>query len=97
MNVFEEISRFSSLKRLERVLAYCLRFINNVRSPKNKKCGSLTVDESEEVLLRCIRKTQELSYPDELRDLRAGRPVRKNSELLTLHPFVDKDGLIRVG
>jgi hypothetical protein len=29
--------------------------------------------------------------------LRAGRPVRKNSELLTLHPFVDKDGLIRVG
>ena len=59
--------------------------------------GSLTVDETEEAFLRCVRRTQELSYPDELRDLLAGRPVRKSSNLLSLHPFVDKDGLIRVG
>jgi DNA polymerase II large subunit len=69
MNGFEEISRFSSLKRLEGVMAYCLHFIDNARNPKNKKWGSLTVDETEEAVLRCIRKTQELSYPDELRDL----------------------------
>jgi len=97
INGFEEISRFSSLKRLKRVMAYCLCFIYNARNPKGKKFGSLTVDEIEEALLQCIRKTQELSYPDELRDLQAGRPVRKNSKLLALHPFVDKDGLIRVG
>jgi len=48
-------------------------------------------------LLRCARKTQELSYPDEVRVLEAGRPVRKGSKLLALHPIVDKDGLIRVG
>jgi len=93
----EEISRFSSLNRLKRVMAYCFRFINNARDPKGKKYGSLTVDETEEALLRCIRKTQELSYPDELKDLRAGRPIRKNSKLLALHPFLDQDGLIRVG
>jgi hypothetical protein len=51
----------------------------------------LTVDEIEEALLRCIRRTQELSYPDELRELRAGRPVRKISRLLALHPLLDKD------
>jgi len=79
------------------VIAYCFRFIYNARNPKGKKFGSLTVDEIDEALLRCIRKTRELSYPDELRDLQAGRPVRKNSKLLSLHPFVDKDGLIRVG
>ena len=51
INGVEEISRFSSLKRLKRVMAYCLRFIDNVKNPKGKKCGSLTVDETEEALL----------------------------------------------
>jgi hypothetical protein len=36
-------------------------------------------------------------YPDELKDLQAGRPTRKNSKLVALHPFLDKDGLIGVG
>ena len=97
INDFEEISRFSSLKRPKRVMSYCFRFIYNARNPNGKKCGRLTVDETEETLLRCIKKTQELSYSDELRHLQAGRPVRKNKKLLALHPFVDKDGLIRVG
>ena len=78
-------------------MAYCFHFIYNVRNSKGKQGGSLTVDETEEAFLRCVRRTQELSYPYELRDLQAGRPVRKSSKLLSLHPFVDKDGLIRVG
>jgi len=77
-------------------MAYCFRFIYNARNSKDKKCGSLTVDETVEALLRFARKTQELSYPDELRVLQAGRPVRKSSKLLALYPFVDEDGLIRV-
>jgi N-acyl-D-aspartate/D-glutamate deacylase len=79
------------------VIAYCFRFNNNARDPKSKKYGSLTVDETEEALLRCFRKNQELSYSDELKDLRVGGPIRKHSKLLALHPFLDKDGLIRVG
>jgi len=47
----EEISRFSSLNRLKRVMTYCFHFINNARDPKGKKYGSLTVDETEEALL----------------------------------------------
>jgi hypothetical protein len=97
VNGFEEILRFSSLKRLKRVMAFCLRFIYNARNSKSKKCGSLTVDETEEALLPYARKTQELFYSDELRDLQTGRPVKKGRKLLTLHPFVDEDGLIRVG
>ena len=95
INDFEEISRFSSLKRLKRVMAYCLRFIGNARNPKFKKYGSLTVDETEEAILRYCKKTQELSYPDELRDLQAGRPVKKNSKVSTLHPlWIRMDSLV---
>jgi hypothetical protein len=93
----EEISRFYSSKRLKRVMAHCFRFIDNVRNSKRKKYGSLTVDETEEAQLRCIKKTQELFYPDELKDLQTGRLTKKNSKLVALHPFLDKDGLIRVG
>jgi hypothetical protein len=96
VNGFEEILIFSSLKRLRRVMAFCLRFTYNARNSKSKKCGSLTVYETEEALLRCVRKTHELFYSDELRDLQAGRPVKKGSKLLTLHSFVDEDGLIRL-
>jgi hypothetical protein len=78
------------------VIVYCLRFIDNARISKGKKYGSLTFDETE-ALLRCRMKTQELSYPDELSDLKAGRPVNNNSNLLALHLFVDKSRLIRVG
>ena len=92
----EEISRFSYLNRLKRVMTYCFHFINNARDPKGKKYGSLMVDETEEALLRCIRKTRELSCPDELKDLQGGRPIRKNSKLLALCPFLDQDGLVRV-
>ena len=95
INDFEEISRFSSLNRLKRVIAYCLRFIGNARNPKVKKYGSLTVDETKEALLRCCKKTQELFYPDELRDLQAGRPVKKNSKVSTLHPlWIRMDSLV---
>jgi len=68
-------------------MAYCLRFIYNARSPKDNKFESLTVDATEEALLRCIRKTQEISYSDELRELLAGRPFTKNNRLLALQPF----------
>jgi hypothetical protein len=97
MSDIEEISSFSSLKRLKRVLAYCFRFINNAKDPNSKKYGSLTVDETEEALMRCIRQTQELSYSNELKDMQAERPIRRSSKLLALHPFLDKDGIIRVG
>ena len=96
-NVLGEILRFSSLKRLKRGMAYCFHFIYNVRNSKGKKGGSLTVDETEEALLRCVGRTQELSHPDELRDFQAGSLVQKSGKLLSLHPFVDEDGLIRVG
>ena len=91
-----DISRFSSLKQLQRVMAYCLQFIYNARNSNGKKGGDLTVDETEEALLRCVR-TQEVFYLDELQDLQAGHPVKKTSKFISLHSFVDKDGLIRVG
>jgi hypothetical protein len=37
------------------------------------------------------------AIPEELEDLSSEIPVKNNSKLLNLHPFLDKDVLIRVG
>jgi len=50
-NSLGEILRFSSLKGLKRMMAYCPRFIYNTRNSKDKKGGNLTVEETEEALL----------------------------------------------
>lgn len=63
-NCFEEISRFSSLTQLLRVIACCIYFIYSTRNCRGKKKTS-TVDEIDEALFRCIHKSQELAYPEE--------------------------------
>jgi len=44
-----------------------------------------------------IRHAQQNAYREELAELRAGRPLGADSSLLTLSPFIDDKGLIRVG
>ena len=40
---------------------------------------------------------QTTAYADELRRLESGQPIPRSSPLQKLHPFVDKDSLLRVG
>jgi len=40
---------------------------------------------------------QDSSYKDELRGIKGGRSISSRSALYFLDPFMDKDGLLRVG
>ncbi|KAJ8389779.1 hypothetical protein AAFF_G00114850 [Aldrovandia affinis] len=45
-----------------------------------------------------LQRAQEDSFPDELRLLKAGKPIQSSSRLITLSPELDESGeLIRVG
>ncbi|XP_011687442.1 PREDICTED: uncharacterized protein LOC105449756 [Wasmannia auropunctata] len=94
------IQRFSSFTRLKRVIAYCFRFKNNALSAKQevkRKKGPLTVQETSEALTSILRMCQESEFQQELHDLRNKKPLNSKSKILTLHPFLDGDGLIHVG
>ena len=76
--------RFSKLNRLIRVIAHCRRFIHNCRHPKtNKQSTTLSTQNLDQTLTCCVKMVQQ--------------EVAASSSPKTLHPFIDKEGLLRVG
>jgi len=86
--------RFSSLSRLIRISAYCLRFLPG-RKPDSP--GFLTTAELHDCRLRWLRIVQQQDYEAELAALGRGNLIPRRSPLASLRPFLDADGLIRVG
>ena len=91
--------RFSSLMRMLRVLAYCKRLMNlKLEKEKRPKLSEIvTAEEREEILKICIRETQRLHFGEDFKTLQARGSVPRNSKLLTLSPFIDNCGMLRVG
>jgi hypothetical protein len=90
-------TRFSSLRKLQRVLSYCLRFAENCRKPITKHTGPLKVSELQRSMLIILKNVQHQAFSTEIKELEGGRQVSKKSRLISLNPFLDDSGLIRVG
>lgn len=90
-------ARFSKLLRLTRVIAYCRRFVQNCRKPQARRVTTaLTAQELGGALTCCIKSVQQMSFAQEIQDL-ATQQVSNKSSLKTLHPFLDHEGILRVG
>jgi hypothetical protein len=92
----EFITRFSTISGLQRVAAYCLRFSHNAKNPSLRRTGYLTSTELRNALHACIKIAQQI-YAKEISDLSKKGQVTLKSQLLPLHPFLDKEGYLRVG
>lgn len=89
--------RFSSLNRLERITAYCLRFIHNARhSSPQRRVGPLTTDELQAATIVWIKDAQRQHFPNDLKCLQTSQPISRTSMLRSLNPILDKDGMLRV-
>lgn len=90
--------RFSSLSKLLRVLSYCRKFLK-LKIPKGERIINkiVSTEESKTVLQICIKKTQELYFQEELKQLKSYGEVLKRSVLHTLSPFLDGNDTLRVG
>lgn len=90
--------RFSNLSRLKRCCAYILRFKRNcLSSRENRVFGPLTVNELEEAFTRLIHISQVTSFPHEYENLSQKKDLHPKSKILSLSPFIDSKGLLRVG
>jgi hypothetical protein len=92
----EFITRFSTLTRLQRVAAYCLKFSHNAKHPSSRRTGYLTSTELRDALHTCIKLAQQGIYAEEINDLSKKGQV-SSSQLQPLHRFLDKEGYVRVG
>ena len=91
------IVRFSSLTRLIRVIAWCLR-ISKTRQPQpTTRSSFLQASELQEAFLRCARLSQRADFSVEIQLLKRGDSLKKGSRLAKLSPFLDAEGTLRVG
>jgi hypothetical protein len=91
----EDITRFSKLNKLIRVIAHCRRFIHNCRHSKaNKQTTTLNTQELDQALTCCVKMEQ---HAQEIRKLMEEQAVTSTIFLKTLHPSTDQEGLLRLG
>lgn len=96
-NVFLNlISKYSNFTRLQRILAWCLRFISNAQVVKSNRNScflkSFELDKSSKVL---VKITQTHFMNTEVSKVENHEQCVKSIQKLS--PFLDDDGLLRVG
>nr|CAH7749249.1 unnamed protein product [Callosobruchus chinensis] len=95
---FKLIGRFSSLHRARRVTAWCFRFYHNLKLPAAKRnLESLSVSELNNSTIALLKLAQRTMFPDEISCIVNNKPISKKSKLVPFDPFVDKQGLLRIG
>ena len=95
---FSLLRRYSSLNRLTRITAYCLRFVENVKGATElRRVGNLETQELDRARTCLMRLAQSQDFYVELKDIKETKQVSRKSKLLSSTPFLDDQGLLRVG
>ncbi|XP_065077563.1 uncharacterized protein LOC135700834 [Ochlerotatus camptorhynchus] len=93
------LSKFGSYADLIRRTAYWLRLMNLLQIPAANRSpnGFLTTAELKAAENAILRNVQREVFAEEWRVLSKGEYVSRKSPLRWFHPFICKDGIIRVG
>ncbi|XP_045776149.1 uncharacterized protein LOC123874713 [Maniola jurtina] len=90
-------TRFSTLRKLVRAVAYLRRFCKWLSSRSTKFPAYLTSQELKEALQRCISYFQRKFFSGDIESIAKTGLVIKKSKLIPLNPFLDNEGLLRIG
>ncbi|XP_029055179.2 uncharacterized protein LOC114882455 [Osmia bicornis bicornis] len=93
----EPIHRFSHIDKVARIAAYCMRFIRCLKLKVRGDSTFLGPGEVSNGLHTLCGDVQRSTFPDEIRQLTGAQGIDPRSRLLALSPFLDDDGLLRVG
>ncbi|XP_075155793.1 uncharacterized protein LOC142229136 [Haematobia irritans] len=98
---FDDIlEKFSSLPRAIRVIAYIYRFLYRThpkfKSNFHRPSNNITTFEVLLVHNRLQIMSQKAIYPNEYQALSAKKRIATSSSLLSLNPFMDNEGIMRV-
>jgi transposase InsO family protein len=89
-------NHYSSWYKLKRGTAWLLRFVKCLKQ-RQRISGDLTVLELRQAESVLLKHVQSVHYNEEVNDLSHGKVVNKSSPLRSLDPFLDQDGVLRVG
>ncbi|XP_055600480.1 uncharacterized protein LOC129749527 [Uranotaenia lowii] len=91
------IERFSSFQHLLRVTAFCLRISSNRPSKRQELTNNLSTTEIQNAEFALIRLVQLQEFASEVSALRQSKPIPVKSRLRWFTPFLDPNGVMRVG
>ena len=92
------VSRWGTLCKAIHVVAWVRRFVRNTRNSVSERVkGELSFAELEKAKMVLIQQVQCGDFPEECASLQDGRPVKKSSPLYKFQPFLDGEGIMRVG
>ncbi|UYV75119.1 hypothetical protein LAZ67_12002543 [Cordylochernes scorpioides] len=92
------IFKYSNINQLVRITAWIYRFVFNVQCSYNeRKKGHLSSSELTSSIHNIIRFIQSSEFQSEITCCKQKKSLPTNSRLLSLNPFIDESGLIRVG
>jgi len=84
---------------LSKITAYLLRFVSNARNNESstRHGGPLSTVEINKAITSLLKNVQARAFEQEVFDIKANKMVGRRSPLRNLNPFMDSDGLVRVG
>lgn len=91
------IHNHSNFNHLIRITAYIKRFIYNLKNSNCKMHGSLSTNELNDALTCLLLGAQSEMFPEEHNILKSGNTLPRKNRLISLTPFLDSNGIIRVG
>ncbi|XP_070132588.1 uncharacterized protein [Drosophila bipectinata] len=92
-DIIYTIQHNNSFNKLLRIIAYIMRF------RRKKKYTSHTIEFEEIMAARKIvfRNIQKIDFKDDIKHLKRQRETLKGSSINSLSPFLDQNGILRVG
>ena len=92
------MSRYGTWLKLIRVTAYVLRAVKLFKTKCKSSESELSAEEVKKAEIKCCKWVQEEVYKEDYQLLKSGQTLPKNSRLLKLDPYYDReDQVIRVG
>ncbi|GFX11130.1 integrase catalytic domain-containing protein [Trichonephila clavipes] len=91
------LRKSNSYVKIVRIFSYVLRFSNNVNKRKLTLSGPFSATDIDQAETKLIRMVQEQVFLAEIKSLQSKGVVSPNNKLRNLNPFIDSDGLLRVG
>lgn len=92
---FNLLEKYSSLSKIKRIIAYCLRFCHNLKNPNDKKSGIIDIFDLQQALVVLIKYSQYKTFQNDIDKLFKNKQTSKF--LRKLNPFLDEGGILRVG
>ena len=88
---------FSDWHRLKRAVAWFLKFKQYLKTGENGLHAGLCVHDVRNSEFAILKYVQRKCYASEIKNLNVGQSVAKSSSVKNLSPFIDEEGLVRVG